>query len=376
MAKADYYEILGVDREASAEEIKKAYRKLARAYHPDANRNDPKAGERFKEIQEAYEVLQDSERRARYDRHGHGAFDESPFDYGPGGGFGDLGGLGDLFESVLGGFGGKTQRRGPLRGSDLRFDLELGFEEAAFGLQREIQVSREEGCERCGGTGAAPGSTPAKCEACGGTGQIRSTQSSLFGSFVSLRTCHRCQGTGRVITKPCDQCRGRGRVEKRRRLTVNIPAGVDDGTRLRLAGEGEAGQRGGPPGDLYVLIRIRPHPVFRRQGAEVVIEHQVNFAVAAMGGEIEVPTLDGPAKLRIPEGTQPGSVFRLKGKGIQRLEAYGRGDQHVRVVVEVPTRLSERQRELLEEFLSLSGEQPREEEKGFFKKVKDAFGPG
>lgn len=379
--KRDYYEVLGVPRTASQEDIKKAYRRLARQYHPDVNPGDPNAEAKFKEINEAYEVLSDPQKRAQYDQFGHAAFDPSAFTGGSGagpdfGGFGDFGsfgnfgGFGDLFEMFFGGFG-RERRQGPERGADLEYGLEISLEEAATGLEKDIEVLREETCSTCGGTGAAPGTRPEACPLCGGTGQVRQERATPFGRMVNITTCPRCHGSGRVINRPCGTCDGSGRVRRARRITVRIPAGVDTGARLRLAGEGEAGRFGGPPGDLYVLITVRPHRIFSRQGDDLFTEVKLNIVQAALGAEIEVPTLEGKAKLTIPEGTQTGTRFRLRGKGMPRLRGHGRGDLHVTVTVETPTQLNEKQRELLRELGKTLGD--KTEEKGFFRKVRDAF---
>lgn len=370
MAKRDYYEVLGVSRDAGAEEIKKAYRKLARQYHPDANPGDKSAEEKFKEIAEAYEVLSDPEKRANYDRFGHAAANDQGF--GGFGGFGDFGGLGDLFDMF---FGGATRaRRGPQKGADIRVDVDISFKEAAFGVEKDIRVPRVEECENCRGTGAAPGTATQKCSVCGGTGQVQFSQSTPFGRITQTHTCDRCRGTGRIIEKPCGVCHGAGYVRRTRSIHVKIPPGVDTGTRLRVAGEGEVGVRGGPRGDLYVYIEVRPHRLFKREGNDLICEVPISFAQAALGDELEVPTLEGTAKIRIPEGTQHGTEFRLRGKGIPDLNGYGRGDQYVRVKVVTPTRLSERQKQILREFAALSGESPAGGEgKGFFEKVRDAF---
>ncbi|HIE13618.1 MAG TPA: molecular chaperone DnaJ [Desulfotomaculum sp.] len=377
MAKRDYYEVLGVSRDAPQEEIKKVYRRLARKYHPDANpENKEAAAEKFREITEAYAVLSDPEKRAQYDRFGHAGpegqgfgFDFSRFDWG------DLGfdfGFGDLFDAF---FGGGRRRHGPQRGADLEMEVELSFREAVFGTEKEVSVPRIERCERCGGSGAAPGSSPERCRACNGTGQLSFSRSTPFGQFIQTRTCDHCGGTGRYIPNPCYDCRGTGNVQRVRKVKVKVPAGVDTGNRLRLRGEGEAGVRGGPAGDLYVYIRVRPDPVFQRDGENVICEVPVSFTQAALGAEIEVPTLDGTTRIKVHEGTQSGTILRLRGKGIPNLRGHGRGDLHYRIKVVTPTKLSEKQKELLREFARLSGEDTakQEKEKGFFEKVKDAF---
>lgn len=376
MDKRDYYEVLGVSRNATSDEIKKAYRKLARKYHPDATPGDKDAEAKFKEISEAYVVLSDPEKRAGYDRFGHAGADGQGF--GGFEGFGDFGGLGDIFEMFFGG-GGRTRRRtGPERGQDIRTDMEISLEEAAFGLEREVKVPRVETCGTCGGSGAAAGSKPKTCLACAGTGQVQFTQSTPFGRIVQSRTCDRCRGTGQVIEKPCPTCRGAGSVRKTRSIKVKVPPGVDNGSRLRLAGEGEAGTRGGPPGDLYVYIHVKQHKLFRREGDDLICEIPLSFVQAALGDEIDVPTLEGKEKLKIPEGTQPGTVFRIRGKGVPHLSGFGRGDQHVRIKVMIPGKLSEKQKELLREFARLdNGESVQGKgqagDKSFFEKMKDAF---
>ncbi len=393
--KRDYYEVLGVGRDAGPEEIKKAYRRLAKQYHPDANRDNPAAQEKFKEISEAYDVLSDAEKRARYDRFGHagvGADPEAaghgPFGFGEGGPFGGgfgFGDLGDLFEAAFGNvFGGGMRARGraggPERGHDLRLELTLSFEEAAFGGDKEIEVTKDEACATCAGSGAAPGTRPGVCPACGGTGQTRVTRSAGFAQFVSVQPCSRCQGEGRVIESPCPACRGQGRTRQRKRLRVHVPPGVDAGTRLRMAGEGAPGRRGGPPGDLFVDIRIRPHAVFAREGADITSEIRIGIAQAALGAEVEIPVLSPPGQpagretLTIPAGTQSGTVFRLRGKGIPHLGGGGRGDHRVRVTVDIPRDLSEEERALLRRFAELRGEvvgaEPREA-RGFIQKMRE-----
>jgi molecular chaperone DnaJ len=374
MAKRDYYEVLGVSKDASVDELKKAYRKLARQHHPDANPgNKEEAEAKFKEISEAYAVLSDPEKRASYDRFGHAGADGQGF--GGFEGFGDFGGLGDIFEMFFG--GGGRRRNGPERGNDIRADLELNLKEAAFGLEREIKVPRIEACGTCGGNGAAPGSKPSTCTACGGSGQMQFAQSTPFGRIVQSRPCDRCRGTGQIIDKPCPTCRGEGHVRKTRNIKVKVPPGVDNGSRLRLSGEGEAGTRGGPPGDLYVYIHVKAHRVFKREGDDLVCEVPVSFTQAALGDELEVPTLEGNEKLKIPEGTQSGTVFRIKGKGVPHVNGFGRGDQHVLIKVVTPNKLTEKQKELLREFASLSSDNLQTSgnnpDKGFFGKVKDAF---
>lgn len=380
MAKRDYYEVLGVSRDATEEEIKKAYRRLARKYHPDMNPdNKEEAAEKFKEIHEAYEVLSDPEKRARYDRFGHagvegGAAGGSGFDFGGFGDFDGFGGLGDLFDVFFGeGVFGRQRQRGPERGADVQMSLEITFEEAAFGVERNVKIHRWEDCEQCHGTGAAPGTRPVTCPMCGGSGQIRVTQKIAFGHFQTIRTCDRCGGEGRVIETPCSACQGKGKVRRLRTVRIKVPAGVDDGSVLRLAGEGELGARGGPPGDLYVTIRVQPHKIFKREGDDVICEVPISFVQAALGDEIEVPTLEGPVSFKIPEGTQPGAVFRLKGKGIPHLRGYGRGDQIIKVNVVIPTKLTDKQKELLRKFEEISRPEQYQLRKSFFEKMRDAF---
>lgn len=371
--KRDYYELLGVDRGASQDEIRRAFRRLARQFHPDVNK-EPEAGTRFKEVNEAYEVLGNPEKRATYDRFGHS---------GPMGGFGTAGpgfGIEDIFETF---FGSSTRSRSgrAARGADLRYDLELDFEEAIFGTTKEIEVPRTVPCARCGGDGAEPGSQPERCPTCGGAGEIRRAQQSIFGQFVNVMVCDRCRGQGTIITRPCTECRGRGQVQHRRKLSVTIPAGVDDGQQMQLAGEGEMGARGGPPGDLYVVLSVRPHPRFKRQGNDLIYELAIDVAQAALGDEVEVPTIDGSTRLRIPPGTQFGRVLRLKEKGVPHLRGHGRGDQQVRVRVAIPQTLTDEQRELFQRLAatfdgkgSPAGDQMGKHGRGLFDRVKDVLG--
>lgn len=376
--KRDYYEVLGVERGASDADIKKAYRKLAKQYHPDVNPGDKAAEAKFKEINEAYEVLSDPQKRAKYDQFGHAGMDPNGFG-GFGGGFGDFdfGGIGDIFETFFGGagFGRSTRSRtGPQKGSDLKYTMEIDFEEAAFGVEKEISISRMESCPTCHGTGAKPGTEPVTCRHCNGTGQVQYKQSTPFGQFVNIKTCDVCHGEGKIIASPCEECSGKGKVRKNVKIKINVPAGIDDGQTISLRGEGEPGARGGPSGDLFISIRVRHHPIFQRQGNDVICEIPITFVQGALGAEMEVPTLDGKVKYTIPEGTQTGTVFRLKGKGIPFLRGNGRGDQYVKVHIEVPRKLDEKQKALLREFAELSGDDVHEQRKSFFDKMKDALG--
>ncbi len=377
--KRDYYQVLGVPRGASQEEIKQAYRRLARQLHPDANPGDPTAEEKFKAVSEAYQVLSDPEKRARYDQFGHAAFDpRAGGPAGPGagpfGGFDPFQGLDDIFDAFFGGTGRRAAGRPRAQaGADLQVEVSVSLEEAARGADRVIELPRVETCPDCRGSGARPGTRPVACPVCRGTGQVQTTQSTVFGRFVNIRTCERCGGAGTVVESPCPTCRGAGRVRRTRRLTVSVPAGVDTGHRLRLAGEGEAGTLGGPPGDLYVVVRVEPHPVFRREGNDLWCEVEIGLAQAALGAEVQVPTLDAKVSLQVPEGTQPGSVFTLKGLGVPDLRRRGRGDLRVRVKVNVPRRLTARQRELLQEYARLAGEVVDGGGRSIFGRVRDAF---
>ena len=376
-SRRDFYEVLGVDRNASDAEIKKAYRKLAKQYHPDLNPGDKTAEAKFKEINEAYEVLGDAQKRARYDQFGYAGVDPNGFG-SAGAGFGDFdfGGIGDIFESFFGGGFGRSSRsrNGPQKGADLKYSVEISFEEAAFGVERDITISRHESCSACGGSGAKAGTSPVVCKKCGGTGQVQYKQSTPFGQFVNVKTCDACRGEGKIIMNPCPACGGKGRVRKSVKIKLKIPAGIDDGQTISLRGEGDPGTRGGPSGDLYVTVNVKAHVLFKRQGNDVVCEIPITFVQAALGAELEVPTLDGKVKYDLPEGTQTGSIFRLKGKGIPYLRGNGRGDQYVKVEVEVPKRLNEKQKELLKQFSEISGNEVHDQRKGFFDKMKDAFG--
>jgi molecular chaperone DnaJ len=374
VAKRDYYEVLGVSRSATDEELRKAFRRLARQYHPDVNK-DPDAEAHFKEVNEAYEVLRDPQKRSAYDRFGHAGVSPNG-GFGDYGGFTGFGGLGDIFEEFFG-FGTRSgaARQGPARGADLRAQLVLTFEEAVFGTEKEIEISRLETCPECGGSGAEPGSQPRRCPECNGRGEVRRVQQTLFGSFVNVTACPRCNGRGEVVGTPCDRCRGERRVPVSKRLLVTVPAGVDDGTQVRLANEGEAGLRGGPAGNLYVGLRVQPHRYFRRQENDILLDLNISFVQAALGDKIKVPTLEGEESLAIPAGTQTGSSFRLRGRGVPFLRHSGRGDQIVTVHVRTPTNLTSQQKKLLKELgESLGYEVTPQEAKSFFEKVKDAFG--
>jgi molecular chaperone DnaJ len=369
MAERDFYEVLGVQRGATDEEIKRAYRKLAQEHHPDKHRGEKHAEERFKEINQAYDVLKDPEKRARYDRFGYvgasgAGFRDSGF---ADAGFGDFQ---EIFSDVFGDFfGGQRRQAGPERGADLRYDLNISFNEAAFGSEKAIEVPRIARCGSCSGSGAKPGTQPSRCDRCSGTGQQRLQQ----GFFTISRPCGACHGRGTVIKTPCQSCSGSGRTRETHKLTVKIPPGVDTGSRLRVMGEGSDGERGGPKGDLYVVMNVEPHPIFERQDDDIICEIPIAFAQAALGAEIEVPTLEGTTKLKIPAGTQSGKVFRLSNKGIASVHTGRRGDQHVVVKVETPTKLTKRQRELLEEFAEISGDETMPLKTSFFDKVKEIF---
>ena len=379
--KRDYYVVLGIQKGASDDEIKKAYRKLAKQYHPDLNPGDKDAEAKFKEVNEAYEILSDKEKKARYDQFGFAGVDPSygggQGAYGAGGfGFDDLG---DIFESFFGGaggfggFGGSTRARNPnapLRGNDVNISLPLSFMEAALGCKKEISVTRLEGCATCGGTGAKPGTSPETCPDCRGTGQVRVQQRTPFGVIQTSKTCPKCGGTGKVIKDPCPDCKGQGRIRRTKKLEVSVPAGIDDGQTFVLRGQGDQGINGGPAGDVNITVSVRPDPLFERDGYDVWCDIPITFTQAALGDEIVVPTIDGKVKYNIPEGTQPGTVFRLRNKGISYVN--GRGDQYVRVNLEVPRNLSGKQKDALKEFEKLSGDKNYEKRKSFFERLKDA----
>ncbi len=372
MAKRDLYEVLGVNRDASEDEMKKAYRKLAMKYHPDRNPDNKEAEEKFKEVKEAYEILTDANKRAAYDRYGHEGVNPSMGGAGGQGfeGFADA--FGDIFGDIFGGGGGGRGRSNVYRGADLRYNLEITLEEAARGADKTIRIPAQEECDTCHGSGAKPGTQPKTCPTCGGAGQVRIQQ----GFFSIQQTCPKCHGSGRFIPDPCGTCHGAGRVKRQKTLEVKIPAGIDDGMRLRHGGQGEPGVNGGPAGDLYVEIHIKQHPVFQRDGDDLHCEMPISFTTAALGGEIEIPTLDGAANIRIPPETQSAKVFRLRGKGIRNVRSHAPGDLMVHVVVETPVKLTDRQKELLREFGDIAAsnaERHNPKAKSWMDKVKDFF---
>ncbi len=376
MDKRDYYEVLGVAKTATDDEIKKAYRTLAKKYHPDLNGGDKDCEAKFKEVNEAYEVLSDPQKRARYDQFGH----EDPSAGGAGGGYGDFtggfgGGFDDIFSAFFGGgFGGGSQRaRGPQRGDDLRYDLTITFEEAAFGCEKEISVTRDENCEECGGTGARKGTQPTQCPTCHGTGQVQSFVNTPIGRVSNVRVCEACHGQGTIINDPCPKCSGRGRVRRNRKITIKIPAGIDNGMQIPLRKQGEPGLRGGENGDLYIFVTVKPHKLFTRENYDLYCDVTVSFTQAALGGEIDVPTLNGMIKHNLPEGTQPGTVIRLRGQGIQNLRGAGKGDLYIKINVEIPRKLTDKQKELLRQFDETLTGKEYEAKKSFFERVKDAF---
>ncbi|TVX94322.1 molecular chaperone DnaJ [Paenibacillus agilis] len=368
--KRDYYEVLGVNKGSGDDEIKKAYRKLARQYHPDVNKAAD-AEDKFKEVKEAYDVLSDTQKRAVYDQYGH----VDPNQGMGGGGFsGDFGGFGDIFDMFFGGGGNRRDPNAPQRGGDLQYTMQVEFKEAAFGVEKEITIPRTEQCDPCFGTGAKPGTKPEKCSTCGGTGQQEVVQNTPFGRMVNRRACSTCQGKGKVIKEKCSSCHGNGTVKKQRKINVRIPAGAYDGAQLRMTGEGESGLRGGPAGDLYIVIRVKQHEFFQREDDDIYCEVPLTFAQAALGDEIEIPTLHDKVKLKIPAGTQTGTYFRLRGKGVPHLRGNGNGDQHVKVIVVTPTKMNDEQKDLLRQLASISGEHPKgSHEETFFDRMKRAF---
>ena len=373
MSKRDYYEVLGISKSATKDEIKKAYRKLSKQYHPDINKAED-AADKFKEVKEAYEVLSDDQKKAQYDQFGH--TDPNQGFGGFGGGGSDFGGFGfeDIFSSIFGGGGRRRDPNAPRQGADLQYTMTLSFEEVVFGKETTIEIPREETCETCHGSGAKPGTKVDTCSHCNGSGQLNVEQNTPFGRVVNRRACHHCNGTGKIIKDKCATCHGDGKVTKRRKINVKIPAGVDDGQQLRVSAQGEPGVNGGPPGDLYVVFHVRTHEFFERDGDDIYCEMPLTFAQAALGDEVEVPTLHGKVKLKIPAGTQTGTKFRLKGKGVANVRGYGQGDQHIHVRVVTPTKISEKQKQLLREFAELSGQEAVDEQHdSFFAKVKRAI---
>lgn len=372
--KRDYYEVLGISKGASEDEIKKAYKKMARKYHPDLNPGDKEAEEKFKEVNEAYEVLSDSDKKARYDQYGHAGVDPN---FGAGGagfdGSFDFGDLGDIFGSFFGGgFGGgrRTNPNAPQRGESIRMSLAISFEEAAFGCEKEVSVDRMEQCGACRGNGCAPGTTPEICPDCHGTGQVQVRRQTPMGVFATTSPCPKCGGRGKIIHQPCKDCHGTGAVRKRKTIQATIPAGIDNGQTISIRGQGHAGKNGGPAGDLLITITVRPHELFRREGTSVLCEAPITFAQAVLGAELEIPTIDGKVKYDLPEGTQSGTTFRLKGKGIPAINGRGRGDQYVTVYIETPRNLNREQKEALKKFAESVGDNNYEERKKFFKKFK------
>ncbi|UCB52956.1 MAG: molecular chaperone DnaJ [Candidatus Zixiibacteriota bacterium] len=382
MAKRDYYEVLGLGRDAAEDDIKKAYRKLALQYHPDKNPGNQEAEEKFKEATEAYEVLKDSRKRSTYDQFGHaglggaggfGGFDFTSFDLGDAlrAFMRDFGGFGSVFDDF---FGASRARQGPPKGRDMQIRLKLSLEEIATGVEKKIKIKRLQKCGECSGSGAAQGTSKKTCPKCQGAGQVRRVSRSLFGQFVNVSTCDQCNGEGMVVDKPCPACRGEGREKGTSTVSVKIPAGVTSGNYIQLRGAGNAGPRGGPPGDVIVLIQEQDHPAFKRHGDDIIHDTMISFTQAALGIEITIPTLDGNASLKIPPGTQSGKVFRLRGKGVPRLQGYGKGDEFVRVLVWVPTRLSSEEKKLLKELSSKENMQPPQGDKSFFEKLKETLG--
>jgi molecular chaperone DnaJ len=367
MSKRDFYEVLGVDKNTSGDEVKKAYRKLARKYHPDVNK-EADAETKFKEVKEAYDTLADPQKKAQYDQFGH-----TDPNQGFGGGAG-AGGFGDIFDMFFGGGGSRRNPNAPRQGADLQYTMTLEFKEAVFGKETDIEIPKEETCETCHGNGAKPGTKPETCSHCNGTGQLNVEQNTPFGRVVNRRVCHHCEGTGTFLKNKCTTCSGKGKVRKRKKIHVKIPAGIDNGQQIRISNQGEEGTNGGPAGDLYVVFNVKPHEFFERDGDDLYCEMPITFVQASLGDEIEVPTLQGKIKLKVPAGTQTGTNFRLRGKGAPNVRGHGQGDQHIQVQIITPKNLSERQRELLKEFGEISGSQaPDEQSDKFFSKLKRAF---
>lgn len=375
--KRDYYDILGVAKGADAQEIKKAYRKQAMKYHPDRNPGDQESEEKFKEVSEAYEILSDENKRRNYDQFGHegvngqGGFGGQGFGGQGFGGFEDI--FGDIFGDMFGGGfgGGRPRRRGPERGADIRQNVTISFEEAAFGKNISIKLNRSEECDECHGSGAKPGTSKKTCPTCNGSGEVRTVQRTPFGNVASSRPCTACEGEGEVVESPCSKCSGKGSTRKVKTIEVDIPAGIDDGQMIKLSGQGEIGSKGGPRGDLYIAVSIQPHPLFTREGNDIYFDMPITFVQATLGDEIEVPTLDGKVKYTVPEGTQTGTVFRLREKGIPRLRGNTRGDQYIKVVVDTPKKLNDKQKDILREFAKECGEDVHEKKKTFGQKIED-----
>ncbi|MDV2683072.1 molecular chaperone DnaJ [Alkalihalophilus lindianensis] len=368
MSKRDFYEVLGVDQNASVDEVKKAYRKLARKYHPDVNKA-PDAEDKFKEVKAAYDTLSDPQKKSHYDQFGH----TDPNQGFGGGGAGGFDGFGDIFDMFFGGGGGRRNPNAPRQGADLQYTMTLEFKEAVFGKDTEIEIPREETCQTCTGSGAKPGTKPETCSHCGGAGQLNVEQNTPFGRVVNRRVCHHCEGTGKFIKDKCSTCAGKGKVRKRKKISVKVPAGIDHGQQLRVSGQGEAGVNGGPAGDLFVVFNVKPHEFFERDGDDIYCEMPLTFAQVALGDEIEVPTLNGKVKLKVPAGTQTGTNFRLRGKGVPNVHGRGQGDQHVQIRVVTPKNLTEKEKEMIREFAKMSGGQPDEQNDNFFAKVRRAF---
>ncbi len=372
--KRDYYEVLGINKGASDDEIKKAYRKEAKKYHPDLHPGDKAAEAKFKEVNEAYEVLSDSDKKARYDQFGHAGVDPNFGGAGAGGGFGGFD-FGDIFDMFGGGFGfgGSSRRNGPVRGKNINKEVVITFEEAAFGCKKQINITRNESCPVCGGSGAKKGTTPETCTRCGGRGQVQTQTRTPLGYMTNVTTCPDCRGTGKIIKEPCRDCRGTGKIRASKTIEVDIPKGINDGQTMQMSGRGESGERGGPSGDLLITVRIRPHEIFTREGYDVYIKLPITFTEASLGATVKVPTLDGIVEYDIPEGTQHGARFRLREKGIPALRGRGRGDQYVIVEIEIPKNLSQKQKEILREFDSETEIKHYKKQKGFFDKMKDLF---